>query len=381
MVLVPVQGDQISTRLGSALKRIKSIGRVRVGAFRNLEGVVDFGGEDVGKALFAAEGKAAHIGIVLILKGRIGNHVAHRLDDRAGAHPVANVAVKDGHIDAESGRQLLLQTDFILRCALSVEIGVAENRAAAAGVEFEAGRGIEILKIGNLEEMAVREMDHPLVGNRIGDAEPRADLRFRLGLFPHEGLALLRRPFDQLILIRRRVDIFVFRLHRRIDARIHGIDRHVIVGVKIVEPHTDVHDEVLELQLVLQVHAEFDRFTRLIVYAAEETLLRRDHRLEGNDGDAVGVERSAQSIAVEIELMQPQLGARLDLIERVHLAGQVELGNPVGGTAEIATQVVAGPVVAVGDRRARRILRNVAVGLLGIGHPAILNAVLPEAVE
>ena len=104
---------------------------------------------------------------------------------------------------------------------------------------------IEILKRRYLEEMSVREVDRPPLGDWIRDADSRTQLVFcaRLG-------KVLRR-------IRSSV-----RIKGRDAVRI--IQRRS-VGLKIVEPEADIENHVRKFDLVLNVRRKLVRMRDIIV--------------------------------------------------------------------------------------------------------------------
>jgi hypothetical protein len=81
--------------------------------------------------------------------------------------------------------QSLFEPYLVADRLFRLEFGVAHDVEAPPGWivtgklnqrHLEIGIDIQVFVIGNLEKMPIREMNHTLIGNRVGDAKPRTDL-------------------------------------------------------------------------------------------------------------------------------------------------------------------------------------------------------------
>ncbi|OPZ76378.1 MAG: hypothetical protein BWY77_01915 [bacterium ADurb.Bin431] len=259
--------------------------------------------------LLQGDDETAHIAVIAVDIASIGLSAFE--PDNLLSQQILDILEIDRRIDGHIRGQLMLEAGFPTHRRFRLEIGIADHGREGAELDLVLGVPVERFEIRDLGKMAVGKMDHPLVRDRKGQTQPRAQLGLHCGASPRRG------EHQSRLLVR------------------HG--GQAAMSVEIVEPQPGVNDDLLVFDLVLYEQGGLDRLVGIFVIlgglAAGEI---------GNEEPFDLVVRAVHDLAPGIaQAVALDLDAGLEQMDGMHLGGQLQ-PRYRGAVADFAVLVVAG---------------------------------------
>jgi len=242
VALVPAHRNELVDRVTLGAGAAEGAGRGVGIAAAELQGIVGHNRQAAGDVLIL-ELQPARIGIVLVTVEAVADLVVGR--DDPGAEQIIDIAVKERHLEAHVGHQLLPEPHLVLDGLLRLYLRIAHGGRIVPGRNQPRIVVIHRIERGHLHEMAVAEAQQGGLAKLVGDAQTRTDLVFGIGLD---------------------LPAHLFRIFRETElvggiAPLRGIGDP---GVKVIKTQPEVDHHLVELHLVLEIGAELNRFHPVI---------------------------------------------------------------------------------------------------------------------